>query len=71
MDRVLEGFFGDIVIKGSDLEKIQHTKYVLNYLKLNNLYVNKGKSKFYEISVKYYYILDIVVNSDGLHKIIK
>lgn len=72
MDRILEGltgvacFFDDIVIKGSNLIELhKRTKEVLDRLKQNNLHVNKGKSKFFETSVKY---LGHIVDSDGLHK---
>lgn len=74
IDRILEGltgvacFFDDIVIKGSNLVELhKRTKEVLDRLKQNNLQnnVNKGKSKFFETSVKY---LGHIVNSDGLHK---
>ncbi|CAI6368041.1 unnamed protein product [Macrosiphum euphorbiae] len=72
MDRILEGlngvacFFDDIVIKGSNLVELhKRTKEVLDHLKQNNLHVNRGKSKFFETSVKY---LGHIVDSDGLHK---
>lgn len=38
---------------------------MLDRLKQNNLHVNKGKSKFFETSVKY---LGHIVDSDILHK---
>jgi len=72
MGRILEGltgiacFFDDIVIEGSNLVELhKRTKEVLDRLKQNNLHVNRGKSKFFEISVKY---LGHIVDSDGLHK---
>lgn len=72
MDRILEGltgvacFFDDIVIKGSNLVELhKFTKEVLDCLKQNNLHVNKGKSKFFGMSVKH---LEHIVDSDGLYK---